>query len=186
MTAETMTGMVKITRSINLGSKDNNLHIGAELPVMIQPGWTPDQISAMYTDGFYQIKAVVYEQAGIEFSVDEGGILREVIGHHLPGTTEERAPARSSGGGGGERAARQARGFPDPRDLERPPHIDEVLWDDLCDNPGDWYDNRGDKASGSKAASWPDFKSKQDGTGIWLAPFRRGNGGGGGQRSGRR
>ncbi|KAF0926777.1 hypothetical protein E2562_027388 [Oryza meyeriana var. granulata] len=38
------------------------------------------------------------------------------------------------------------------------------LWRDLVDNPGKWWDNRSDKRS----IKSPDFKHKENGTGLWI------------------
>lgn len=187
VTPETLHGVVAFTRSLNLGSRDNNAHFRCELPFVVQPQWKPDQVAAQAADTFYQCVAVVLQQAGLPFTIGEDGVLHEVV-KAFPGAqrvdesrprrqeSDEDRPARS-GGGSGE--------FPHPADMRRPDHIAAGLWADLCDNYEDWYDNRADKASGDGYENGPDFKRKDDGKGLWLRPFRReGERGGGGNRGG--
>jgi len=184
VTAETLHGVVAFTRSLNLGSRDNNAHFRCEMPFVVQPGWTPDQCAAQAADAFYQCVAVVLGQAGLPFAVGEDGVLHEVI-KNFPGARRvdqaegDRRPARRpEGGGGGDQ-------FPHPADMRRPEHIRADDWDDLCERYEDWYDNRADKASGQGYENGPDFKRRDDGKGLWLRPFRRDGGGRGGDRHAR-
>ena len=181
-TEDTMQGLVKITRSMNLGTRDNNVHLGIELPFVVQPGWTWEQTAASAADAMFQAKALVYEQLGVEFTTNDNGVLMEVVRAQLPGASAERGrddgrgrppSGQSRPGGGGERPVTRLRTFPDPRDLECPPHIDAELWADIQNNPGEWWDNRADKASGKVSSKYPDFRPKDGGQGVWITPFRR-------------
>ena len=177
VTPETLHGVVAFTRSLNLGSRDNNAHFRCELPFVVQPQWKPDQVAAQAADTFYQCVAVVLQQAGLPFTVSDDGVLHEVVQAFTGAKQVDDRPRRqeSSGGGGGRSE------FPHPADMRRPEHIGEGLWRDLCENYDDWYDNRADKASGDGYENGPDFKRKDDGKGLWMKPFRRE---GGGARSG--
>ncbi|ONK69617.1 uncharacterized protein A4U43_C05F24850 [Asparagus officinalis] len=42
------------------------------------------------------------------------------------------------------------------------------LWNDLVDNPQQWWDNRGDKLKGLVNGKYPDFKQKDTKKGLWL------------------
>jgi hypothetical protein len=182
VTEDTMQGLAKLTRSLNLGTRDNNVHLGIELPFVVQPGWSWEKIAASAADAMFQAKAIVYEQLGVEFTTNENGVLMEVVRASLPGTTVERArddgrgrppsgPSRQ--GGGGERRPAQPQSFPDPTFMECPPHVDADLWASIQDNPGEWWDNRADKASGKVSSKYPDFRPKNGGQGVWITPFRR-------------
>ena len=186
-TAETLTGLVKITRSLSLGSRNDQVHMGIEQPFPIQPGWSPERCASAAADAFASAKSVLYEQLGVDFTVDEGGIVREVIRHQFPGTREERSPARSedrgTGGGGSGGGSR----YTPPREMDKPDHVKRDDWDDLVSNPDDWFDNRPDKASGQYKDTAPDFKRKGRGDqpAIWLRALRpagRSHGGGGNRR----
>jgi hypothetical protein len=172
-TETTMAGLVKITRSMSLGSRNDQVHMGIELPFPIQPGWRPERIAQAAADTFSVARSVLYEQLGVDFTVDEGGVVREVIRHQFPGTSEERAGAASQrsdqGSGGGSR-------YTPPREMNRPDHVNRRDWDDLVDNPDDWFDNREDKQSGKYKDTAPDFKHRGSGNqvAIWLRPLRSG------------
>eukprot|EP00198_Chlamydomonas_reinhardtii_P013828 XP_001703165.1 predicted protein [Chlamydomonas reinhardtii] len=44
-----------------------------------------------------------------------------------------------------------------------------AFWEDLRANPGDWWDNREDKASGRGNPNIPDFRNKMDrGKAVWI------------------
>jgi hypothetical protein len=174
VTPETLHGVVAFTRSLNLGSRDNNAHFRCELPFVVQPQWTPDVVAAQAADTFYQCVAVVLQQAGLPFTVSDDGVLHEVV-QAFPGTKQVERERRSERQ---ESPGRNRNEFPHPADMRRPDHIGEGLWRDLSENYDDWYDNRADKASGEGYENGPDFKRKDDGKGLWLKPFRRDSGGG--------
>ena len=145
MTPETLHGVVAFTRSLNLGSRDNNAHFRCELPFVVQPQWKPDQVAAQAADTFYQCVAVVLQQAGLPFTISDDGVLHEVVQAFTGAKpVEQRAERQESSSGSSSR-------FPHPADMRRPEHISEGMWRDLCENYDDWYDNRADKASGEYA-----------------------------------
>lgn len=185
VTPDTLHGVVAYTRSLNLGTRDNNAHFRVEMPFVVQPQWTPTQAAASAADAFYQCKAVVLEQAGLAFSIDEGGVLHETIRKAFPDAerkNERRIRAVRDDEDEPEEQARRAHPsngeFPHPADMDRPKHISEDLWDDLCENYGDgWYDNRAAKAKGDYKATASDFVRASDRKSLWLKPFRGGEGG---------
>lgn len=169
-TPNTLHGEVKFTRSVALtgGRNGDMAHLSVTLPFAVQPGMDLPTVAALASDVFFQAKAVVFEQAGIEFTYDEGGIIHEVIKRHFPGAETSEAPRRAS-----RDDEDDDEDFPRPRAMEKPAHIKTAVWRDLCDNPGDYYDNRAAKASGKYKATSPDFKHRETGEGIWLRPPRR-------------
>lgn len=177
VTPETLHGVVAFTASVNLGTKDNNRHFRCELPFVVQPQWTHDQAAAQAASYFNRCVAVTLNQAGLPMAVDDEGILREVV-KRFDGAQRVEAPRRRDDDRGDRRSSESDEppgGFPHPADMRRPDHVNERMWRDLCENYDDWYDNRGDKASGQAFDSSPDFKRKDDGKGLWLRPFRREN-----------
>ena len=175
-TPETKYGIVAITRQMNMGGgKDDNKWYRFECPVPFQPGWDLDQCAVQAVQYFNMTEAVVCEQAGLSVEMSENGILREVrVREAFPDAEEVKperrstAPRRSSAGHRTQQSGRSQIVYPHPADLDQPPDVSDEDWDDLCNNFDDWYDNRASKAQG-KVPRGPDFKHKQDGTGIWLA-----------------
>ena len=141
-TGEALEGHVAFTRSVNLGTRDDNAHYRIEMPFVVQPGWDWATIAAHAADAFWHCKAVVYDQAGLPFTVDEGGVLRETLRHQLPDAEPapaperhrppEREPAPHDESGNG-RPARTGGRFPHPRDMDQPEHITDDIWWDLVD-----------------------------------------------------
>jgi hypothetical protein len=181
-TGDTITdNEVSYTRQVNLGSRDDNAWFRMSLRFPTQPGWEMDQIAVQGVAYFNTVVSVVCEQAGLPVFVTESGVVREAIHTLLPGAEEvqEDRPAprrrqersqpsrRASSGGGG-----RGRNYPPPSEIDKPDHIDAEDWDDLCSNPDDWYDNRADKAKGIGHPQGPDFRHKQDGTGLWMRPYQ--------------
>jgi hypothetical protein len=201
-TGEQVQGLVAFTRSVNLGTKDNNAHFRIELPFVVQPGWDWPTVAAQAADAFFHCKAVIYDQAGLPFTVDEGGVLRETLRHHFPDAEpvrgrQARQGTREPSRGGGRPAGGGSR-FPHPRDMDQPEHISDELWWDLVDNYGDWFDNRPRKAGPwtdengveqeAYKATASDFVRRSDRKSVWLRPFAkagsRGGRSGGGQGRG--
>jgi hypothetical protein len=179
-TEQTMVGTVKVTRSLSLGGKNDQVHLGIEIPFVVQPSWKPEEVAAHAADACFQAKATVYEQLGLQFTIDEGGVLREVIRHHFPDAKrvdeDEPLPRRDRAEPRQDRpkAKRSPTRDPHPADIERPEHIDEEEWDDLVENyEEEWYDNRARKRKGEFKATSPDFTRRSDRKGLWLKPFRR-------------
>lgn len=186
-TGEALEGHVAFTRSVNLGTRDDNAHYRIEMPFVVQPGWDWATIAAHAADAFWHCKAVVYDQAGLPFTVDEGGVLRETLRHQLPDAEPapaperhrppEREPAPRDESGNG-RPARTGGRFPHPRDMDQPEHIPDDIWWNLVDNFDDWYDNRPQKAKGEYKDTASDFVRKGDRKSVWLRPFAQASGGG--------
>lgn len=110
-------------------------------------------------DAAFQVKALAYNELGIEFEVDEQGVIREKNAPEQP--RDDRPP--QNGGGGFK--------FPLP---QRPDHIKDWQWANLVNNPSDWWDNRDE--SGHNPKGGPDFKHKTDDRKkIYLRPYNGGN-----------
>lgn len=77
--------------------------------------------------------------------------------------------------------ANVAQGFPGAQVVAQPQGewTNEQLWLDVINNPGNWYDNRGDDRSASRGGNGPDFRCKDKGpkpkAGLWLYSPKYGN-----------
>lgn len=189
-TEETMHGLVGYTRQVNFGDRDNNCWAKMELPFPIQPGWEMDQVAVQAVAYFNTVVSVVSEQLGLPVMVTDSGVVREAIHRHFPDaeevgdgaprrqpqrrqTQQRRQPARQQ-----QQNSAPRRSYPHPSELDKPDHIEIEDWEDLCNNSGDWYDNRSDKAQGIGHPQQPDFRHKTDGTALWLQPYNPAQGGG--------
>src|SRR5262245_49632471 len=64
-TDETMEGRVRITRSLSLGSKNDQIHLSVDHPYQIQPGWGLAQQAVVIADTCGLVKTMVYSQLGL-------------------------------------------------------------------------------------------------------------------------
>jgi hypothetical protein len=164
-TPDQLKGRVRFTRSLQLGSgRNDQAHFSLEMEFSYPPEADLAAVAAMAADVFFQTKATVYEQAGLEMTLDEAGVLHEVVRKAI---AADSTPAASGGGGGSA--------FPNPSDMNRPSHIKADVWRDLVENFGDYYDNRPQKANGEYKSNAPDFKHRDSGEAIWLTAPRRGS-----------
>lgn len=143
---------------------------------------TQDQIEAAARDAAFQAKSIVFDELGIEFSVDDNSVVREAIERQL-GPTQQVATVPRSRGGGGRGARRSAEAptsadtvpaepaTPAPTSNDKP-----IVRDEACPKCGHadrkFWDNRQDKAEGKVKANYPDWKcaEKSCRAGVWLTP----------------
>lgn len=155
----TLHGTVSFTRKIS----DGNYGV-AEAFMSVQFDILPDdggeQIIANARHAFLQAKAVVFEQLGVEHTLDESGVVVEVVKRAFPGTVEAAdAPKAAAGGGGGAEPPYSA----DTKDPDERKANREWAEARLESHPNEFWDNRQDKRN-PKA---PDFKHKSSGIGVW-------------------
>ncbi len=134
------------------------------------------EVLAKIQDAFMQAKAAVFDELGIEFSVEEGGVVREVIREAFGQVTEVAAapkPRQITA----STAAPQAAAAPS---ADEPPH-DPATTDKgeikanrawakarLTTHPDEFWDNREKKASGQYKQNAADFKHKDTGIPVWV------------------
>lgn len=158
----------------------------------------PDEVQQVVGGQFVHAKAAVFEQLGINFQQDEGGIIREVFGDvatvaagpprgsaaprvissapQAPSQAPQAPRQLHPASGPPQRTARpqapqgqrQAKG-PDANGM-----TDEDYWADLVENADNWEDMRQAKADGQSNPKGPDFKSlvHKEGRftkGLWLS-----------------
>jgi hypothetical protein len=129
-------------------------------------------ITQSANDAMFQAKALTFEALGIEFSVDEGGAIVELVKAVFPGTTVAGGihPAPAAAPSAPAAAGDAAPPFPaDTRDKDQ--KAANKAWGvaRLASNPDEFYDNRPKKADGSYKSTAPDFKHKASGLGIWTS-----------------
>lgn len=127
---------------------------------------TAEDIIHTARNAFLQAKAVVFEQLGIEHTLDESGVVVEVARRAFPGSVVEPAPS-----GPAPAAAPAAAGGDNPPfagDTTNPAEKKaNKEWAEarLQSHPNEFWDNRESKRN-PKA---PDFKHKSSGIGVWAS-----------------
>lgn len=121
-----------------------------------------------------QAKALVFEELGITFQLDEGGIVREMLDKHLGPVTEIKTAPVSHELRSGEQSFPTANppvgggdGPPfdvNTRDRDQKAANKEWAISDFANNPQNWFDNRGNKRSEKS----PDLKHRSNGLAVWL------------------
>jgi hypothetical protein len=130
-------------------------------------------------DSFAQAKALVFEELGVQFSVDANGYVRESIEAHFGAVTEVSAPAPTA-------TAAPVASVPVAPVAAPAPSADAPPFSTTTTDKGekranqDWakarfqtapaefFDNRPKKADGSYKANAPDLKHKATSIGVWL------------------
>jgi hypothetical protein len=154
----------------NYGADEAGLYVQFD----IDPADGDQQILANVRDAFVKAKVAVLEQLGVDFVVDEQGIVREAgvsvaqVKEVFPGAVvEQSAPAPAAPAAPVSAASVDASG-PWYGKRGKAVILNGVdLWDVLADSPEQFYDNRTKKASGEYKANAPDFKHKESGKGLW-------------------
>jgi len=140
-----------------------------------------DQLVAAISEAFFQAKAVVFDELGIEFNVDAGGVVRELIDAKFGKVTEVTAapPVLT--------AARPVAVAAPPAPVAATPTVDDgqppynpatqdksekaanARWAKARyqSHPDEFWDNAEAKASGRFSPKSPDFKHKDTGIGVW-------------------
>jgi hypothetical protein len=147
-----------------------------------------DAIMAAVGEAFFQAKAAVYDELGLEFSVDAGGVIREALNAtfgqvtdvtptvHVARTQAAVAPAPAPA------LAPVAAAPAAPAavvDASRPPYDPATdvkgekaangKWAKarLYSHPDEFWDNAAAKAEGRFSPRSPDFKHKDTGLAVW-------------------
>lgn len=166
--AATLKGTVSFTRKLsdgNYGSSDAFMSIQFD----INSGDTGDVIIANARQAFTQAKAIVFEQLGIDHTLDESGVVVEQVRRAFPGSVVEPAPqtqtdADAGGGTGANPPFPSNTTDPDQKRANK-----EWATDRFGTNPSEFYDNRPKKASGEYSSKSPDVKHKASGIGVWFS-----------------
>lgn len=130
-------------------------------------------LTAQSRGAYFAAKALVFEELGLEFSVDDNGVIREAIQRNLGNVTEVRATdaapapavaAPAPAAGGAEVAAMPPYSADTADKGEKAANKQWALarW---ASNPSDFWDNRATKRN----PKGPDLKHKETGLAVWLS-----------------
>lgn len=132
------------------------VHIQADVPL----GADGPQVEQAIMDAFFQAKSVVFEQLGIEFSLNDDGVVMETIRKHFGSVTEGAAPDAPA-----PQAAVAPRA-PNPAPSGGNGKIQRQC--KTCGVETPHWDNRPKKASGEYKEKSPDLKCASCNKGVWL------------------
>lgn len=165
----TLKGTVSFTRKISDGN-----YGGSEAFMAVQfdiaQGDTPEDILANARAAFLQAKAVVFEQLGIDHTLNESGVVVEMARRAFPGSVIEPAPTTAAAppeapAGGDTYLPPFPADTTDPAEKKANKEWATARW---YTHPEEFYDNRPRKASGQYKQTAPDVKHKTTGIGVWL------------------
>lgn len=164
----TLKGTVSFTRKISDGN-----YGGCEAFMSVQydiaQGDTAEDIIATARNAFLQAKAVVFEQLGIDHTLDDSGVVVEVARRAFPGSVVEPAPSgpapQAAPAGGGSDNPPFAGDTTNPAEKKANKEWATARY---ATHPHEFYDNRDKKASGQYKQTAPDVKHKSSGIGVWL------------------
>lgn len=138
VTTTIATNTVTVQASRKLGRENyGNEEFGLFAQVDVEENDTPETIEQKIMGTAAFLKTIVFKQLGVETTVDDNGVIRDV-----PQPEKAKPAAR-----GKAAASKPAASGTDKN----------ALWQALVDNPKDWWDNRVDK----KNPKGPDFKGRK-------------------------
>jgi hypothetical protein len=179
---EQLTHTVQFSRKVSVRQYES-----AEASIFIQYNTdrdaSPEEIIAGGTGAFLQAKGVVFSELGLDADLNDNNILLEagvtlVERAFGPGvekvqsSVKERAIATTAtvpDVAGGDVGGPAEPPFPGTtRDKDQKKANREWAEDRLASHPGEFFDNRQDKASGNINPKSPDYKHRGSGVGVWL------------------
>lgn len=135
-----------------------------------------DYIIANARAAFFQAKALVYEELGLEFTVGENGVVHELLTNHFGSVTEvtstEPAPLTPAPVAIAQAPSGDSDTPPySPDTTDKTERAANTRWakDLYSRKPDAFYDNRPKKASGEYKPTAPDVKHKDTKIGVWLS-----------------
>jgi hypothetical protein len=165
----TLKGTVSFTRKISDGN-----YGGSEFFMAVQFDIDPtaggEAVIASARAAAVQAKAVVFEQLGIDHTLDESGVVVEQVRRAFPGSVVEPAPQASTPAPSAAGEVGSEPPFPaNTTDADQKKANKDWATSRYASNPSEFYDNRPKKASGEYKQNSPDLKHKGSGIGIWLS-----------------
>lgn len=128
------------------------------------------QLLANAKAAFFQAKALVYEELGLEFEVGDDGVVRELVNKTFSGpvevvnTTAVEAPSAP--------AADDVSATPpfSSETKDKSERAANKAWAQkrYASHPQEFFDNRPKKAAGEYSPKSPDVKHKASGVALWL------------------
>lgn len=166
--AATLKGTVSFSRKLS----DNN-YGGSEGFMAIQfdiaNGDTGEQIIANARSAFTQAKAIVFEQLGVDHTLDDSGVVVEMARRAFQGSVVEPAPKQAPAAAPSTGGSTDEPPFPaSTSDAAQKRANKEWAVARHGTHPNEFFDNTGKKASGEFNSKSPDFKHKTSGIGVWF------------------
>lgn len=172
------TGVVSFSRKVSVRPYES-----AEAAIFVQfaiptEGSAEEQRTELIANAraaFFAAKALVFDELGLEFDVQDG-VVRELINSHFGATTEVVAEAPQQVAAAPAPAAAEAAPASSAGDSPTPPYPTDTRdkserdankkWAlaRIASHPNEWWDNRTNK----KNPKGPDYKHKETGMGVWL------------------
>lgn len=167
---------------------------GAEAQVFIQVNTDLDadlaDVTQALATAFQAAKATVFDQLGVPYEVDDNfnivettakpeQIVEDAVVRRFPGTQKapqaqadepyEAAPEAAPQADDGDAAPPY-----DPETTDRDERYANSRWglERFKTHPDEFWDNRGDKRSGKRGPTFPDFKHKATGMPVWIPKKR--------------
>lgn len=170
---------VSFTRKLSDGNYGTNEAFFA-LQFDTALGASFEDIQAHAMTAFAAVKAVVLEQLGLGYDIDDQGVIREdhnkVVAAAAP-APDAVTQVREVFGGGEAVENGNVVNISDaiPSDLKSWSKKDQTDWltSRLASHPNEFFDNRLKKQSGEYSDRAPDFKHKKTGLGLWSDSGRR-------------
>lgn len=175
---DTARGTVAFSRKVSVRqyeSAEASIYVQFDIPT--DPQLTDEArgeaIIANARAAFFQAKALVLEELGLEFSVTEGGVIMETLNHTFGKVTEvtptpaavEAAPTAA---GDDVTIAASPPFSADTKDKGERAGNKAWATKRYAAFPDEFYDNRDKKASGQYKDTAPDVKHKTSGVALWL------------------
>lgn len=173
------TGTVGFNRKVSVRpyeSAEASIFVQFEIPTEgVTPEEQRDQLVANAKAAFFQAKALIYEELGLEFSVEEGGVIREVLRETFGNVTEVTAteapaptPITAAPSASGDGVSDTPPFAGDTTDKSERAANKAWAKKRYAAHPDEFYDNRPKKAAGEYNPKAPDVKHKSSGVALWL------------------
>lgn len=173
-----LTGTVTFSRKVSVRqyeSAEASIFVQFEIPTEGSPEQQRAELLANARAAFFSAKALVFQELGLEFTVEEDGVVREVLQKNFGKVTEvtptELAVVAADSGVTATPFADPSAGVGpnapyavDTQDKNERTANKKWAVARIASNPEEWWDNRENKRN-PKA---PDFKHKETGMGVWL------------------
>jgi hypothetical protein len=137
----------------------------------------PEVTLASAKHAFFQAKALVFEELGLEFSIEDGGVIRELLTKNFGAVTEvTNSPAAVAPAATQSAPESVSHAAPAPAGGANPPYSADTMDKNekaanktwalarIASNPDEFWDNRENKRN-PKA---PDYKGKTNNIAVWL------------------
>lgn len=172
-----LTGTVTFSRKVSVRqyeSAEASIFVQFEIPTEGSPEQQRAELLANARAAYFSAKALVFQELGLEFTVGEDGVIREVLQKNFGKVTEvtpnELAnvamDSQTSSTPFAEPTATEPNA-PYPTDTQdKNERNANKKWAvaRIASHPDEWWDNRTNKRN-PKA---PDYKHKETGMGVWL------------------